>query len=517
MKYIIIGVLFSTLSLAQIERWIYIYDGADCISARAGAMTCDSSNNIYAAGYCWIPDSMDDMLVVSLTCDGDTNWTYRYNCPENGDDRLCSIEYGVDGNIYAAGHTWEPGGLVKDFAVISLTNAGDERWIYRYNNPDSIYESRATAMTLESDGNIYASGYISHSGAPYVDFLVVSLTSQGTERWVYTFDGPGNYFDVAQSITYGNDRVYITGYSETSGSGTDLIVICLDTSGVEQWIFSYSTPGWDARGKSIIVGADNNVYVAGWTGNPIDGRNSYSDFTIMSLSTNGDTNWIYIYTAQNWYSWDEALAVIYGLDSHIYACGFGEYAGTQEDAVVIGLTTDGNDLWIYRYDGIGVMGMDEFNYIDYGLDHNIYACGYLTDTTSSSYKLLAVSLSNMGNGNWVYTYDGPGDGCGEAKSIFFGPDSNVYIAGYCNLTSTLSGFIVISLDPATGVEEGKVTSIKNRNIVPTIFSGPLLLPTGNTYKVFDITGRIVMPDKIRPGIYFIEIEGKITRKVVKIR
>lgn len=106
MKYIIIGVLFSTLSLAQIERWIYIYDGADCISARAGAMTCDSSNNIYAAGYCWIPDSMDDMLVVSLTCDGDTNWTYRYNCPENGDDRLCSIEYGVDGNIYAAGHTY---------------------------------------------------------------------------------------------------------------------------------------------------------------------------------------------------------------------------------------------------------------------------------------------------------------------------------------------------------------------------------------------------------------------------
>lgn len=51
----------------------------------------------------------------------------------------------------------------------------------------------------------------------------------------------------------------------------------------------------------------------------------------------------------------------------------------------------------------------------------------------------------------------------------------------------------------------------------TIFSGPLLLPEGKNCKVFDITGRVVMPDKIKPGIYFIEIDGKITQKVVKVR
>jgi hypothetical protein len=36
-------------------------------------------------------------------------------------------------------------------------------------------------------------------------------------------------------------------------------------------------------------------------------------------------------------------------------------------------------------------------------------------------------------------------------------------------------------------------------------------------KVFDITGRVVEPTKIQPGIYFIEVDGKITKKVIKVR
>ncbi len=51
----------------------------------------------------------------------------------------------------------------------------------------------------------------------------------------------------------------------------------------------------------------------------------------------------------------------------------------------------------------------------------------------------------------------------------------------------------------------------------TIFSGPLLLPEGKKCQIFDITGRVVAPDKIRPGIYFIEIDEEIVQKVIKVR
>jgi len=58
---------------------------------------------------------------------------------------------------------------------------------------------------------------------------------------------------------------------------------------------------------------------------------------------------------------------------------------------------------------------------------------------------------------------------------------------------------------------------KHCNMGATVFSGPLQLPKGHKCKVFDITGRLVEPNRIRAGIYFIEIDGQIQKKVVKIR
>jgi len=36
-------------------------------------------------------------------------------------------------------------------------------------------------------------------------------------------------------------------------------------------------------------------------------------------------------------------------------------------------------------------------------------------------------------------------------------------------------------------------------------------------KVFDITGRVVLPNKMKLGIYFIDVDSKTTKKVVKVR
>lgn len=69
-----------------------------------------------------------------------------------------------------------------------------------------------------------------------------------------------------------------------------------------------------------------------------------------------------------------------------------------------------------------------------------------------------------------------------------------------------------------GVEEHSYVKpvMKNHSIGATIFAGPLLLPEGKQCKVIDITGRVVMPDKMKPGIYFIEVDGQIKQKVIKV-
>ena len=66
-------------------------------------------------------------------------------------------------------------------------------------------------------------------------------------------------------------------------------------------------------------------------------------------------------------------------------------------------------------------------------------------------------------------------------------------------------------------EPNALVHIKRAKLPATIFSGPLDLPRDKKYKIFDITGRMIEPDQIRPGIYFIAINGKIAEKIIKVK
>lgn len=68
-----------------------------------------------------------------------------------------------------------------------------------------------------------------------------------------------------------------------------------------------------------------------------------------------------------------------------------------------------------------------------------------------------------------------------------------------------------------GIDEENAPPATYEKTIQTIFSGPLQLPEDKNCSIFDITGRLIMPDCMKPGIYFIEVGGEIKQKVVKIR
>ena len=95
-----------------------------------------------------------------------------------------------------------------------------------------------------------------------------------------------------------------------------------------------------------------------------------------------------------------------------------------------------------------------------------------------------------------------------------------YAGDHSNQQNTRFPIAIAFLDSVMciGVEEGsEVDPLQKEHIGPTIFCGPLQLPADKNCRVFDISGRSVAPDKMQPGIYFIEIEGTMVQKVVKVR
>ncbi len=341
-------------------------------------------------------------------------------------------------------------------------------------------------------------------------FLPLMLLAQ-IENWVYRYDGPWNGVDAANSIVYGADgNIYAAGYSDGGSTYYDFTVICLTPAGDTNWVYRYNGPGNDYDvANSIIYGADGNIYAAGYS---IDTGSSL-DFTVISITPAGSTNWVYRYNGPNSY-YDEANSIVYGADENIYAAGYSYGNGTFEDFTVISLTPAGSTNWVYRYNGSG-NDYDEAKSLVCGADGNIYAAGGSWNSSTSD-DFTVISLTPAGSTNWVYRYNGPWNGADAANSIVYGADGNIYAAGYSDGGSTYYDFTVVSLFPDLGVKE-KNTIIKKNNFGATILSGPLLLPKGKNCKVFDITGRVVIPQHMKPGIYFIEVDGKITQKVVKVR
>jgi len=119
-------------------------------------------------------------------------------------------------------------------------------------------------------------------------------------------------------------------------------------------------------------------------------------------------------------------------------------------------------------------------------------------------NLFPFVITNAQN-NWWGDVTGP-----------YHPDSNPggqgdTVSDYVDFTSWLSSPVGVEEQPFVKPVENQAT------IASTIFRGSLQLPARKTCRVFDITGRVVQPDKIQPGIYFIEVEGVVTQKVIKIR
>ena len=120
------------------------------------------------------------------------------------------------------------------------------------------------------------------------------------------------------------------------------------------------------------------------------------------------------------------------------------------------------------------------------------------------------------NGTFMKTYGGKsvdaGTFCQQTS------DNGFIIVGETWSFGSYPGDIyLIKTESDVGYEENKTSVIVNKEITSTIFRGPLQLPEGTKCKVFDITGRAVDPSTMKPGIYFLEVDGVVVQKVVKIR
>lgn len=299
-------------------------DNAHCIAS-------DSQGNVYTTGNFIETVDFDpgigitnltsegnsDIFIQKLDADGNFIWVKQMGGIY--DDTGYSITIDADGDIITTGDfqntiDFDPGSGIAnltsegklDVFIQKLDANGNFLWA---KSMGGIYDDRGYAVTTDTDGNVYTTGFFKKS----VDFdpgegtfnlqaywdediFIQKLDTDGNFIWAKSMGGEGK--DVSHSIaidSHGN--IYTTGIFHdtvdfdpgsdetnlTSAGEEDIFLQKLDPNGDLLWVKQMGGLGSDA-GNRVAIDAEDNIYTAGSFNNTVDFNSGVGE---SNLTSNG--------------------------------------------------------------------------------------------------------------------------------------------------------------------------------------------------------------------------------------
>jgi len=269
--------------------WIAKYNGPGDIFDRATAIATDSSGNVYVTGRSYAKVTYLDYATVAYDSNGNELWAARYNGPKNISDVAHDIAIDSSGNVYVTGRSYGIGGTSDDYATIKYDQYGNELWLVRYDGPEHSHDS-AHAIAVDSSGNVYVTGMVWFGSKTGYDYYTIAYDTNGNELWNARYNGPESDSDFAIDMTIdSSSNIYVTGYGPGSGTSWDYATVKYDKYGNELWSARYNGPGnKQDRAWGIAVDSSGNVYVTGDSG----GLKKISDYATVAYDSDGNELWV---------------------------------------------------------------------------------------------------------------------------------------------------------------------------------------------------------------------------------
>jgi hypothetical protein len=512
LRLFVVCLLLTFAVQASAEDRVFRYDGPGSGLDYATDVAVASNGDAIVVGGSTGSGTGLDFTVLCVTPACSLRWAYRWNHAGSSKDVARAVAVGPDGNIYAAGFTVNPVPYY-DVVVASLTPDGQERWVTIHAG-EGGGEDSASAIAIDSAGNIYTAGVGDDIFGENTDFTVLSFEpDSGGLRWVYTTSA--SYIDEASDVVVGNDSTVFASGQLFGGAKAFTVAAINSSTGVERWLNS-QVYGDGGRADGIAA-HDGKVYACGY-----EGHNNW-DFTVAAFDADsGSRDWSWRYTVTDQFA-DRALDIIAGTDGNVYACGRTMDSTGNQFLTVASVSPDGAGRWMYLMGDEPrgfeqaheiVQRPDGYLYACGWRDP-----GWPFDGDIA----VVICLDTAGQEQWVYRYDAVPESVDVANAIALGPDNRVYSCGWSWGDSTGFDMFLLSLDPnPPGVEE-RAHGGTQRPGMATVVRGVLMLgavgsrqQTACRAELLDATGRKALElhsgaNDVRglaPGVYFVRAASR---------
>lgn len=409
--------------------WSATYNNAANENDQGNGIVVDASGNVYVTGQTDIDASAvdnDNFITLKYNSNGVQQWVKTYNGTGNSTDRSIGLTLDNSSNCIITGRS--NNGTNDDFVTIKYDPLGNVLWTKTLNKN---YDDRPIGICSDNSGNIYVTGRSNNSADD--DILTIKYSSSGTELWSggVTYAGVADNDRPSAIALDGVGNVIVTGKTDNDPSSTtnyDFCTIKYNTSGVEQWVKTYSGIG-DGTDESntLIIDGNNNYYIAGRTDIDNDPNIERFNLYFISYNTNGNVNW------EN--SWngsankdENCYSIGLGLNSSINIVGYAEDQNSQKNGIVININSSGTFSWLNSFNGTGD-NSDNVNAITTFQNYS-YLAGY-TYNQSTEKDMLIIKIDNStGDTIWTRSINGTDNNSDEAVDIVTDNTGNIYFTGF---------------------------------------------------------------------------------------
>ncbi len=432
----------------------------------------------------------------------DTFWTRTYG-GANGDFGR-SVEQTTDGGYIVTGYTSSFGAGGDDIYLLRMDANGDTLWTRTYGDTQDDYGWTARKTT---DNGYIVMGYVWSFGAGGSDIYLIKTDANGDTLWTRTYGGPGD--DNCHSVQQTTDGGYIiagTTWSFGAG-GSDVYLIKTDANGDTLWTGTYGGSAND-YGHSVYQTANGCYIISGATWSFGAGG---SDVYLLKTDANGDTLWTETYGGTG----DEFSCLVQQTadNGYIITGATWSFGAGGCDVYLLKTDANGDTLWTRTYGGMN----DDYGWsLQQTIDNSYIIAGETWSFGVGECDVYLLKINANGDTLWTRTYGGTD--ADRGWSVQQTMDNGYIIVGETWSFDIGAGDVwLIKTEPDVSVYENEQSIMINESFPSTILRGSLLLPEGKECKIFDISGRVVEPSIIKPGIYFIEIDHEIVQKIIKIR
>ncbi len=421
---------YATLkyNAAGVQQWVKTYDGGN--DDRAQAMAIDSTYAfVYVTGRS-DNSSNDDIVTLKYgVAAGTLAWTKVYNNVD--DDRGVSIAVDGASNVYVTGESDGDASANRNWNMVTVKYASNsvQQWVRTFNSTGSN-EDIPLEIKVATTGDIYVCGQSDTDANPLTqnyNFTTLKYNGSGTLQWSKTRIGTGVSTGGAEAMILDNTGLpIVVGSLENSATQKDAYAIRYDAAGAEVWVKTYEGSGDNSdNAYSMSVDALENAYIAGYSINEETDRN----MTTAKINAVGDTQWFRKYNGTSSISIDAANAVMADVSGNVFVTGFTKNAGTSNDFTTIKYNSNGDSVWVKRYNNALVNGSDKANSIAQDASGNTYVCGYSeTSNGTITDDFLTIKYNAAGIQQWAAKFNGAANGEDRAYFIKVGA-TKVFVGG----------------------------------------------------------------------------------------